>query len=208
MAVVITPPAIRFAFEQTMAGVSIVNVFWTKVDPSVDVPVALDALAENVYGDFSAYLSPLQCNVLSLVSCKALYYGPVGEYSGEYVHTTAGTKSTTALPNDVAAVASWHIARTYRGGHPRTYLAGLPVSDLTSSIEFSAGALADYLGAFQDFRTGMNAQSSDDFDTVTLGTMSRSAGGVPRVDTLFEPYTSVAIQPRVCSQRRRLGPLL
>lgn len=208
MVTVVTPPAVRCAVEQTYNAVNVVNVLWLKVDPEPSVPAELDDLAESVYSAWQGDVLPHQADPLTLTGVKVLYYGPAGEYSGEFNASTSGSAGGTPVPQDVATVVSWHIGRTYRGGHPRSYLAGNITSQLQDQRTWNSTYLAAILGAMENFRTAINALTTADFSTITLGTMSRSTGGAPRADTLFEPYTGVSIQERVCSQRRRLGALV
>lgn len=208
MATVITPPTVRVSFEQTFTDINVANVFWLSVSPDVSEPVDLADFSSSLSAAYQAHILPLQTSELSLVSVKSLYYGPAGEFSGESVGTHAGGNSESPLPQDSALVASWQIARTYRGGHPRSYFAGLCYTDIYDTTKWQPSRITVWQAALAAFNTAVNAISSADFSSVTLGTQSRSTGGFPRTDSLFERYLGVSVQPRICSQRRRLGSLL
>jgi hypothetical protein len=208
VATVVTPPAVRVSIEQEQQGINIANVYWLKVSPSPAVPAALGLLAQNMSNFWANNFLPTQHPTVSLTGCEVLYYGPSGEYSGSFARSSPGTATGSALPNDNALVISWEIARTYRGGHPRSYIAGQVSPALETTIEWTPAHITAMLAAAEAFMASVNAMTTADFSSVQLGTMSRSSGGVPRPTTLFEPYTAATIQPRVCSQRRRLGRLL
>jgi hypothetical protein len=208
VATVVTPPAVRVSIEQEQQGVNIVNVFWLKVSPSPAVPAALVTLAQNMSNFWVNDFIPTQHSSISHTGVNVLYYGPSGEYSAAFPRTAAGTAAGTALPNDNSLVLSWSIARTYRGGHPRSYIGGQITSAMLNTVEWTSSHLTAMVSSAETFMAQVNALTTADFSSIQLGTMSRSSGGVPRASTLFEPYVAVTAQPRVCSQRRRLGALL
>lgn len=207
MTVTITPPTARVVIEQTLGDVNVATIFWLGLTPLVGVPADLNSLAEAMWNAWNSTIKQEQCTALELVGCKVLYYGSAGEYGGEYSNSAAGVIAEAALPADNSMVLSWEIARTYRGGHPRTYVAGTNVTMTSTPQVWTSGSLAAMLTKAEAFLAAVNVITTADFATVALGTQSKATHGAPRVDSLFEPYLAVSVQPRVCSQRRRLGPL-
>lgn len=118
----------------------------------------------------------------------------------------AGTGGVTGLPPNVAVCLSWSINARYRGGKPRTYLAGPPntatttqgYGDITTTY---ASALRN---AAQSMLNDINAASVG-ASLLTLGTISYSHNKAPRPVPLFVPFIGVHVHQRMDSQRRRLG---
>jgi hypothetical protein len=109
-----------------------------------------------------------------------------------------------SLSASVAVCLSWKIARRYRGGHPRTYLCGIPDSVTANVQALSAGAVTNYQNDAAGFMAAVNAISLGGA-LVTLGCVSYVGGGVPRTVPLFEDFRGSTVNARLDSQRRRLG---
>ena len=63
-----------------------------------------------------------------------------------------GTGSSPSVPAGVAWVVQAKIARRYRGGHPRQYMPGLPVSALHDSQSMTAATAAALTTDYTSFR--------------------------------------------------------
>jgi hypothetical protein len=62
-----------------------------------------------------------------------------------------GTAGTNDNPAGTALVIRHHIARRYRGGHPRIYFPGTLASGLTSITQWSNGYLAAWVAAYTTY---------------------------------------------------------
>lgn len=130
---------------------------------------------------------------------------PVADYAHSSSGGAAGTGSD--LSAQTAVCLSWGIDRRYRGGHPRTYLSGMRSTFLASNSNRDWSAT--FIGAVQSgaaaFIPAVNSLVDTHSHTLTLCTVHyASAHAVlnpPTVDNILR----VAIHPRVCTQRRRLG---
>ncbi len=60
----------------------------------------------------------------------------------------AMANANTSLPSGLAMVIKDRIARRYRGGHPKTYLPGIPNANLVGGNQWSAGGMAGVLAAW------------------------------------------------------------
>src|SRR5215467_12594453 len=78
------------------------------------------------------------------------------------VNTTSnpGTVAGTPLPANVAHVVSWKIARRYRGGHPRTYLPGVPGSVTNDARTLADTHVAAVLADARAWLAGINGLTS------------------------------------------------
>lgn len=120
---------------------------------------------------------------------------------------TAGAVGSVAVNPNTALVMSYPIAAHYRGGHPRTYVAGVPASSIATpgGNEWSTGTQSTWesigitlLGAVASMVVGGVAD-------VLLGTISYYTGGAARAVPIFKTFLDVAVGSRLDSQRRRLG---
>lgn len=124
---------------------------------------------------------------------------------------TLGTRAGSPLPNNVAMVASYKIARRYRGGHPRTYWPAGVIADVTSGNLWT-----------QTFLTLANTGAPawvGNVNAIVLGGSPLQHGVVsyferdpanpghskPRTSPLFFSTQSVVVHTRVDTMRRRLG---
>lgn len=133
------------------------------------------------------------CTVLDLSSDMG------GEGSGGT--PTNGTRTGAQLSAGTAIVVSKHVARHYRGGHPRSYLPLGSAGDIVSGVWTTAFA-NDVNTAWTDF---INDCTSDGTGCVITGEVSVSyvSGGAPRVTPVKDPVLSYSTGFVVGSQRRR-----
>lgn len=121
--------------------------------------------------------------------------------------TYSGAAAPLPLPANIALCISWHIAPHYRGGHPRTYLAGLPM-DATANNTTWAG---DVLGGFNEAATLFHESIESlgpigsGISTVLHGVVSFVRDNEWRAPPVFYRINSGTVDSRIDSQRRRLG---
>lgn len=143
---------------------------------------------------------------LSMVECTDIS-SRTGQQANDPT-VVAGGDATSGAPASAAVVLSWTIARRYRGGHPRSYIGGLPVTvfinahtiDPTKKASFGAAGVA-WRAAIRSLGTMGN--------TWEMANVSyyHKVGGLqaykdpPDVDVI----TGVKVHDRLDSQRRRLG---
>lgn len=146
---------------------------------------------------------------LALLNSEDSYVGPVtvldlssdmgGEGTGG--DATNGTRAGDQLSAGTAVVVSKHVARHYRGGHPRSYL---PLGSAGDIVEGTWGSTfaGNVNTAWTDF---INDCTSDGTGCVITGEVSVSYvnGGAPRVTPQKDPILSYTTNIVVGSQRRR-----
>ena len=131
------------------------------------------------------------------------------EVGGHASTSEPGAGGGAALPANSSAVISWHTGEHYRGGKPRTYVPGIDSDSLLNLYLYTD----EFIGSL---RSGANSFLSDfnglalpgDWGSVSLGVWHRWSGGVAIDPPVFAPFFSAGVQPRVCTQRRRLGHTL
>ena len=128
----------------------------------------------------------------------------VGEWLGSY----AGAGAASDVPASTAFVLSHKINRRYRGGHPRTYVNGVVSADFFNVNQYKAANIALWLADWNLFRGDVAALALSTGSPFTFVNVSYRSGGVVRAVPVVDTVIDTAVQDRICSQRRRLGPLL
>jgi hypothetical protein len=201
------PNVARLVFNGALHGQSVVNTFHVR-RPTGGWPVtSLAAVATLARAAFAARFIPLVTNayVLSTVTATDLSSdtGEVADATG----STPGTSTGTSLPPNVALCVSWLIGRHYRGGRPRMYFGGLANTRVvtTNARLWQETDRANWQTAAAGFL--------DDLDDVIVEGEPVAAVAVHRerqraqLDVpLVSNITAARVDPRVDSQRRRLGP--
>jgi len=122
-----------------------------------------------------------------------------------------GTRAGTVNPNQVCAVASYKIARRYRGGHPRTYWPIGVQSDITAGSRWTTAFVPLPLNAVTAWVGNVNATNLNgaplQHGCLSYYTRDPNNPGhsMLRPVPQFFPTQSVEFHGRVDTQRRRLG---
>jgi hypothetical protein len=202
------PPAAgnaKIIIKQTYAGVNVYNILHAQKAPiSAWSASELATLASTVRSAWVTNFTPLQYNGLTLndVTCVDLTSDTGAE--GSATGSTPGGLSGSALSSNAAACLTWKIARRYRGGHPRTYVAGALSSHTSNANTWGATYLTAMTSAALALRTAINGVVAG-ASTVQVGTLHYYRAGVLLATPLVSEYTGVVVDSRVDSQRRRLG---
>jgi hypothetical protein len=200
------PGVLRCTINQVLAGQRVVNtlhvanqsgVAWTQADADSMVNAMRAAWVTNVI--------PKQCKDITLGKVVGIdltsNLGVVATSTGADV---PGTVFAGSLPANVAMCISWPIARHYKGGHPRTYLAGFDQTLVQNANTWTPAAVTSFVGAMAAVRTACNAVVVAG-GGVALCVVHRGPKKapfpVPTIDFLGVPSSDGGID----SQRRRLG---
>lgn len=143
-------------------------------------------------------LTEYQCNDNSGVTEDIVYLAGPGP----------GGNSNVPVSPGVSMVTKWPISSYYRGGKPRTYIAGVPVNFVDSSggRNWSSLAISEWSSAMTAFQVACNLAVAGS-GLWTLGTVAGSRHNVQLTPPVFYPYGPAGIQLRLCSQRRRNGKI-
>ena len=117
---------------------------------------------------------------------------------------TPGTGAGASLPANVATGVSWKINRRYRGGHPRTYLPGVPVGAISDPNTFTGTHVTAVGNGANAFRTAIAAISVAG-TSCSLVCVGYRRQGVLLPVPLISQIQSGSCDTRPDSQRRRLG---
>jgi len=144
----------------------------------------------------------------TMTLCEATLYGSDADVlvaakqlalNGDHVGSLA--------PANTAIGISWHLAVSYRGGHPRTYVPGVDNGHLENERETSSLIASNLASAANLFHQDVEGYSDGaTITSVTHGTMSFVADKEWRVPPVFRRFTVATVDLRLDTQRRRFGP--
>lgn len=204
------PPddTIRIALSGSYNGAEFANIFWLLATISGTPTVGdLETLSSAFADAWEDNCFNLQDNGATINEYRSvlLLPGPT-ELSATGSLDLSGTVSGATLPAQVSAAISWPISAYYRGGHPKTYMAGMPASAVSGVKDLDSTYQSDLASGAAAFVTAANALTTTTIPSVTLGTVSFATGNAWRATPIFRPYGSTpVVHPRIDTQRRRLG---
>lgn len=134
----------------------------------------------------------------------------VGTFSGDvlegvHVGSEHGSSSDDNLPLATCALISWTISSHYRGGKPRSYVAGATAGALDDARSFRDDFVTTLTALAQAYLAAANILAEGGITAVECGVWALYRGGVALDPPVFHPYTDAHVQKRICTQRRRLG---
>jgi hypothetical protein len=171
----------------------------------VPSPGDLATLATDLYGIYEARILPHVGAGCTLTEVHLEYFTAGGSIVAESFAVHSGGDSSSALPANVAAVISWGILTTYRGGKPRNYIPGICSAALISRRLYSDTFVGLMQAAGASMLSDINALTTGSISAVSFGCVHFFRSGVALAPPTFDPYLSASAQKRVCTQRRRLG---
>lgn len=165
--------------------------------------------------------SSMATNITSNVQLISVTTSDLSSATGAEVtttYTTAGSNAGTKLASGTAIVMQNKLARKYRGGHPRTYIAGMPEAALLNANTWVTATANNALsGWIQVLNAVVSSPPADlgvvaqvnvsyyqGFSVITSPTTGRSRN-VPKLRTtpVVDVVQSVGVNLKVGSQRRR-----
>jgi len=204
------PPtnSIRIALSGDYSGSEFANIFWLDAVISGTPTVGdLETLSTAFAGAWHTNVFTLQSSAAEISGYRSvlLLAGPT-ELSAAGALALAGTNGTDGEPAQVSAALSWQIAAYYRGGHPKTYMAGMASGHLANVRDLDPTYQAALVSGGAAFIAAVNALTTATITAVTLGTVSFASGNAWRGTPVFRAYGSTPqVHPRIDTQRRRLG---
>lgn len=178
--------------------------FWTTCE-SANVSTLSD-FAEAVANAFAAGPMADASEDAVLSKVRVLSYQSDVEYAGQFTTHVVGAYGGHACPPSVCAVIDWLEALTYRGGHPRSYMWGVPVD----AVDQSTGTLSSaYRSAASSnwaaFLDAFNAIDVDPSIEPSLSTLHRVAGGVELTPGYLGSLAAPGVRQKLGTQRLRIN---
>lgn len=196
---------LRGAFVQTLDNQEMLNIFHIAYDGAGEDQGDLDALAADWGAALKTFINPQQevdvlndrLEVVDLTSHTALT--SVAPLTG------TGTHSGGLMAANTACCVSWKIHRRYRGGHPRTYIGGLPIGALASEREFTAAYANAVAAAAQAYLAAVPGFTAGAYGVLLPISLSYFTMNAPRVTPFRDEIITASVNHRIDSQRRRAG---
>ena len=204
------PNCIRSAVVMNLGDFGdVLNIFHTRW--STDGPydsTQLNAVSTLVATAFGAHFAPLLSTDLGLSRCDSrdlsVAMGGDGTYS--YAGGSTGSIAQPSLPANVALVVSWKEFTSYRGGHPRTYLSGIPRTTQADPQHINTTYQGDIQGGATDFIAAIAAASGGGLPgTAELCVVHYLSAHVALNPPSVFAILRASVNTRLDSQRRRLG---
>ena len=212
------PKAMRLAVTQTLAdSIPATNRYflqWTGLDPTpADLGTFLTTVAANYVTHVFAELS----NQVTGGSVEGTVLTSPTSPSAVEPMTGTGASVTKSVPAGTAMVMQEEIARRYRGGKPRVYIAGIPddqLVDLNTWTNVAGNAVQAGLTAWMNSILSAGWSSAGTLSHVNISYFSGftnhtypsgrvKAIPTPRPTPLVDLITNFSFNPQVASQRRR-----
>lgn len=211
------PEVVRFTLKQTLSlDTDCINRFFVSYSGTPPTDTGMDTWTSAVATSWATNLEPLAGEGVILTEVLGEDLTSDTSAVGQTFTSDTGTRGAV-IAAGVAAVLQLHIARRYRGGHPRLYLPfGIP-SDMefaqswTSAFQTAVkdGWVAFMLDVISGAPSGttalqqVNVSYFHGFTNVTFPSGRvrpvPTRRGTPLVDTI----TGVQLNPKLGSQRRR-----
>ena len=189
------------------------NVFFWSYTGGPPTVSNAEAIASDIWTAWSENFTSLTNSELLLTSVTVLDLS--SDLGAEAVFTNSdtpvpGTLEGTPLPLSSAMLINKDIARHYRGGHPRSYLAVGTAPSLVNDGTFTSDFVGDVGSAYGFFSTGVNEISEGSTSLtaeVCVSYYSVVVEPTPphrRTTPLVQLITATSPQAQLATQRRRV----
>jgi hypothetical protein len=188
------------------AGNTWANVFWLSITATTHVAADLKSIIDSMVAAWATEFQGQMASPYVQTGAKASWLyasGQVLEYGGSY--SNAGTSGSSYISDASCVVIDWSIPDYYRGGHPRTYLAGVPSAALSLGRTLTSGYQTGVGTAASTWATAVNGLSHGGISAVTLGTVRFASANAWLSPPVFRAYASASVRPVLGTQRRRLA---
>lgn len=188
------------------AGTPWVNVFWLNLTSTTHVAADLKSIVDSMVAAYATRFVALMSSNYEQTGVKASWLYAAGnslEYASSYANV--GGIASAEASDAVCAVVNWSITDFYRGGHPRTYLAGLPQSKITNGRTVLVAHATTLATAAGNFITDCNALTHGGISAAALGTVRFASGNAWLSPPVFRGYGGATVRSILGTQRRRYG---
>lgn len=182
------------------------NVFWLNLTATTHVAADLNSVLTSMLTAFGTRFMPFAVVGYTATGAKATWLYASGQaVETSVTGTTNGSASGGVATDATCWVIDWAINDYYRGGHPRTYLAGLGTNMITSGRTVNTTSAASLATASNGFITDVNALTHGGISAVSLGTVRFASQNAWLSPPVFRAYQSASIRTVAGTQRRRLA---
>ena len=184
------------------------NVLWFHSDGSSEVTHDdLQAMCTFVGNAWASNIVTHTHILNRMTGCHTSFYSAdLDLLEADATFSIAGTIAGDAVPAQVCVGISWQVTAGYKGGHPRQYVAGFPQTKMLGVREITGDYASTLAAGANTFLTSVNAFSSGGISELHLVCMSFVRNKLWRTPPVPITIHSAHVDPRVDTQRRRLGP--
>lgn len=198
----------RVAITGTIFGHRCINVFYLNLTGASIVTSDLNTLASAIATEWNTQIVGNQTADYTLTQVEVRYIPSAGnELIGVATVSHAGGLAVTTIQDASACIViDWKITARYRGGHPRSYIAGVAASSVTSGSALTGGQPTNLATAAGTVLTYLNGYTAGNITGSTMGTVHFQSANAWLSPPVFRPYTAAALgkQQKLGSQRRRI----
>jgi hypothetical protein len=193
----------------TVGDAPFANTFWVRNGNAITPSQGdLTAWVSNFGLYYRNRILPHLSSSVVLSEVTALYYDTNGaELAAAVSETGNGGVTGPVTPANVSLCIGWRVQQHYRGGHPRTYLPGIPQAEVATARLFNAAYVGLVVQSASDFHGDVNNTPGGNIQGAKLGIVSFVLRKEWRNPPVFRDfvYPSAHGDPRIDSMRRRLG---
>lgn len=193
------------------------NRFYLAYAGSAPTPGNCSTIASDIAAAWASHLAPLANNYVTLNEVDVLDISTDTGNSGQWTGSNGGSRGTDNLPDNCAVNIEFGIARRYRGGKPRIYLAapiqtdqGNPSAWSTDFLTAAASGWAAYIAEVVALSVGavgalehINLSYYKGFTNIMNSSGRERAVPTYRATALSDPVESYSVKAIIGSQRRR-----
>lgn len=189
----------------TVGDKAAANVLHYQYTPSTSAPAAyVSSLASGLAAAVQSQ-SALWSDEVTFVGVTVTDLSSDTGFVDEEGTATVGIRTGLAIPGNVAVLASYEVARRYRGGHPRTYWPWFTIADLLTPQTWVADSITEAEDSTEAIIAGGNGAEGGGTTTIGQVMVSYRLAREPRVTPLVNAIEFSVIDDLVASQRRRDG---
>jgi hypothetical protein len=189
-------------------GHAYTSVFYLNLTHGVVTVTDLQNVADYIAAQWNTNYGPEVTGAVTLTAVDIRFIPTVGSelrYVGTYGY--AGTNAG-GNPDNVSScsVIDFVISDYYRGGHPRQYVPGPPLTAISNGSDISGTYMSALVAAVNTFRNNLNAHTTTNISAIVMGTVRFASGGAWLVPPRFVAFTSVKAGKnlKMGAQRRRI----
>lgn len=182
-------------------------VMWGFVPGSTEVTTsALNTLAAFLGNAYGTNVINKMADAVHLDHCHISFYGAdLDLIEGDATLALSGSVAPPSNSAQVALGITWRIAIGYRGGHPRTYVPGVPISAQLNERSVTSIFASSLAAGANTFHTNWEGYTADEIPSLQHGAMSFIRAKEWRTPPVFVRINGATVDTRLDTQRRRVG---
>lgn len=215
------PDTLRLTLKYSSYGdADIINRWYHSYEGGPPDSADLGLLLLQVFAAWGAQLKALYATTMELIELEAVDLSSATAGAATLTEATTGTRAGTQLPLNCAALLNFKVSRRYRGGKPRMYIPFGVDADLLDPQHWTVANAAGFatqwgafIGEIDGFLAGtttvgpqVNVSYYEGFTSVLNPITGRTKDvAKPRADPLVDLIVATECNPRIGTQRRRIG---